>query len=398
MSNGLNTNDYLVRELRTEKKLGKNDPDDWLRKAIGFVKQKPWFAITVVIPTLLATLYYGIIASDLYVAETHFVIRSAAQPQGAASLGTFLQSVGFSRSTDDTFSVHDFIMSRDIVNDLAAKQNLKSILTRPEGDFIHRYPPAWGHNTFEQLFNSYKNLITVEYDTSTGISTLEVRAFRPEDAYSLAQGILSRSENLINRMNNRARADAVAAAQFDVNKAEKRVSRAQEAITQYRILTRDLDPKATATTSYTLLGQLLLQQANSRAQLAQLKSMSPNSPQIPSLNTTVSAIQAQINKANGQLTASKGSTTEHLSNYEKLLLEQEFATKALASASLSLETARQTANRQQLYLEEIVAPKVPDYAIYPKRILDTILVLMVSLLIYGIGWLISASVREHSGQ
>ena len=398
MSNGLNTNDYLVRELRTEKKLGKNDADDWLRKAIGFVKQKPWFAITVVMPTLLATLYYGVIASDLYVAETHFVIRSAAQPQGAASLGTFLQSVGISRSTDDTFSVHDFIMSRNIVSDLAAKQSLKTILTRPEGDFIHRYPPAWGRNTFEQLFRSYKNLITVEYDTSTGISTLEVRAFRPEDAHNLAKGILLRSEDLINRMNNRARADAISAAQFDVNRAENRLARAQEAITKYRIFTRDLDPKATAITSYTLLGQLLLQQANSKAQLAQIKSMSPNSPQIPSLNNTVNAIKTQIDKVNGDLTTSKYSTTEHLSNYEKLLLEQEFGTKALASASISLETARQTANRQQLYLEEIVAPKVPDYPIYPRRILNTLLVLMVSLLIYGIGWLVSASVREHSGQ
>jgi capsular polysaccharide transport system permease protein len=398
VSNGLNTNDYLVRELRTEKKLGKNDPDDWLRKAIGFVKQKPWFAVTVVMPTLLATLYYGVIASDLYVAETHFVIRSAAQPQGAASLGTFLQSVGISRSTDDTFSVHDFIMSRNIVSDLAAKQSLKTILTRPEGDFIHRYPPAWGRNTFEQLFRSYKNLITVEYDTSTGISTLEVRAFRPEDAHNLAQGILSRSEDLINRMNNRARADAIAAAQFDVNRAENRLARAQEAITKYRLFTRDLDPKATAITSYTLLGQLLLQQANSKAQLAQIKSMSPNSPQIPSLNNTVNAIKTQIDKVNGDLTASKYSTTEHLSNYEKLLLEQEFGTKALASASISLETARQTANRQQLYLEEIVSPQVADYPIYPRRIINTLLVLMFSLLIYGIGWLISASVREHSGQ
>jgi capsular polysaccharide transport system permease protein len=199
-------------------------------------------------------------------------------------------------------------------------------------------------------------------------------------------------------MNNRARADAIAAAQFDVNRAENRLTRAQEAITKYRLFTRDLDPKATATTTYTLLGQLLLQQANSRAQLAQLKSMSPNSPQIPSLNNTVNAIKTQIDRVNGELTASKSSTTEHLSNYEKLILEQEFGIKALTSASLSLETARQTANRQQLYLEEIVSPQVADYPIYPRRIINTLLVLMFSLLIYGIGWLISASVREHSGQ
>jgi len=116
------------------------------------------------------------------------------------------------------------------------------------------------------------------------------------------------------------------------------------------------------------------------------------------LRASVAALQAQLARANSELTGHDNSTTVQLSEFERLQLEQEFATKALASATASLETARQNAARQQLYLEEIVTPQLPDYPIYPRRLLTIALVLALSLLVYGIGWLVGASVREHAGR
>jgi capsular polysaccharide transport system permease protein len=81
-----------------------------------------------------------------------------------------------------------------------------------------------------------------------------------------------------------------------------------------------------------------------------------------------------------------------------LLLEREFATKALASATASLETARLEAERQQLYLEAVVAPNESDYPLYPERLRAIFLIVTSALLLYGIGWLVSASVREHTGR
>ncbi len=369
----------------------------WDRFAAA-IRTRPWFFVVVVIPTLAAILYYGLIASDLYVAEARFVVRTPSQTAGPTSLGALLQNAGFSRSTDDTFSVHDFIQSRDIVAELSRKNDLVTLLSRPEGDFLRRYPPIWGRRNFEQLYESYNNFVNVEFDTSTGISTLQVQAFRPDDSVRLARAVLASSESLINRMNDRARRDLVETGEADVRRAEKRVADAQLAITAYRLRTRDLDPRAQATASYTLAGQLSLQLANARAQLHQLETASPSSPQLPPLRAGVAALQTQLARANAELTGNNNSTTMQLSQFERLQLEQDFATKALASATASLETARQNAARQQLYLEEIVTPQRPDYAIYPRRLLTIALVLLVSLLVYGIGWLVGASVREHSGR
>jgi capsular polysaccharide transport system permease protein len=41
----------------------------WLRK-------RRWFIAVVVLPTLLAIVYYGFIAADVYVSDSQFLIRS----------------------------------------------------------------------------------------------------------------------------------------------------------------------------------------------------------------------------------------------------------------------------------------------------------------------------------
>ena len=78
-----------------------------------------------------------------------------------------------------------------------------------------------------------------------------------------------------------------------------------------------------------------------------------------------------------------------------LTLERDFADKQLASATSSLEAARIDADRQELYLEEVVQPNEPDYPAYPQR-LATLAVVFASLFgLYVAGSLIIAGAREH---
>ena len=72
----------------------------------------PLFVFAVLIPTLVATVFYGLIASDTFVSEARFVVRSPQRPQ-FSGLGALLQGGSFSRAQDDTYSVHDYVLSRD---------------------------------------------------------------------------------------------------------------------------------------------------------------------------------------------------------------------------------------------------------------------------------------------
>src|SRR6202007_2563257 len=93
-----------------------------------------WFWAIVGLPTLVAGVYYFAIASDLYLSEAKFIVRSPKQVQ-TSSIGALLQSAGLGRAVDDTAVVEDFIMSRDAVRRLEKQNNLRAVLGRPEGDF-----------------------------------------------------------------------------------------------------------------------------------------------------------------------------------------------------------------------------------------------------------------------
>ena len=73
--------------------------------------------LTVVLPTALAILYYGLFASDVYVSESRFVVRSPDKPS-TSGLGVLLKSAGFSNAGDEIFAAHEYVKSRDALKDL----------------------------------------------------------------------------------------------------------------------------------------------------------------------------------------------------------------------------------------------------------------------------------------
>src|ERR1700757_3832522 len=76
-----------------------------------------WLWAIVGLPTLAAGAYYFGIASDLYLSEARFIVRSPKQVQ-TNPIGALLQSSGLTRASDDTAAVQDFMMTRDAVRKL----------------------------------------------------------------------------------------------------------------------------------------------------------------------------------------------------------------------------------------------------------------------------------------
>jgi capsular polysaccharide transport system permease protein len=355
-----------------------------------------WFWTIVGLPTLLAGVYYFAIASDLYLSEAKFIVRSPKQVQ-ASGLGALLQSTGLGRAEEDTSAVKDFIMSRDAVRKLEQKDDLRAVFSRPEGDFVTRFPGIlFWRKDFEALFARYDHFVSVETDTSTGVTALQVKAYRPEDAHALASALLNYSEQLINELNERARRDALDTARGEVDRAEHRIADIQTELTAYRVKQKMLDPKSASTGVLELLGQMNAAQTNARAQLGELLNNSPNSPQIPLVKTRIASLDKLIAEEKTKLSGESDSVVSALTEYERLNTQRELAEKALASAFTSLEAARIEAQRQQLYLETIAQPNLADYPLYPKRIVSFITVVATCMLAYGLVWLLVANVREHS--
>jgi capsular polysaccharide transport system permease protein len=212
----------------------------------------------------------------------------------------------------------------------------------------------------------------------------------------MARALLEFSEQLVNQLNERSRQDLVGAFQREVEQTEQQIGKIQTQLTAYRIQQKMLDPKSAATGPLELLAQMTAQQTNARAQLAELIRNSPNSPQIPLIQTRIASLDKLIGEQRTKITGDNDSVATALTEYERLDVQKLLAEKTLASALASLESAKLEAQKQQLYLETIAQPNLADYPLYPKRAISFATVVVSCLLAYGIAWLLIASVREHA--
>lgn len=356
-----------------------------------------WFWAIVGLPTLLSAVYFFAIASDQYLSEVRFLVRAPAKAQ-LGGIGALLGGSVSAPGIEDTYAVSDFILSRDAVNKLDADIDLRSLLGRRGGDLLSRFPGllAFGRNDFEALYKAYGRFVWVDIDSQSGIATLDVKAYRPEDAQKIARELMAYSERLVNALNERAHNDAVATFQREVDAAQQHIEAVQAKLTTYRIQQNMLDPKSAATGPLELVAKLIAQQTAAQTQLADLVRNSPHSPQIPLIKTRIASLGQSIEDARAKITGSNNSVATAQSEYERLNVELALDEKALTSAFTSLESARLEAQRQQLYLETIVQPNLADYPLYPKRLVSFLVVVVSCLLVYGISWLLVASVREHA--
>lgn len=362
--------------------------------AATFLRQIPIsFLIVVVAPVLAASFYFLLIATPRYVAEAKFVVRSATERQ-PSSLGVALQGVGIPGGQTDAFAVHAYINSRDGLRQVMGAVPVEEIYGPGRADPLSRVPAVFARPSFESLFKGTRRYISVAYDSTTGISTLRVQAFRPRDAQIVSEALLAGGESLVNRLNLRAEGDAVAEGERTVVEAQARVARAQAELADFRNAERFIDPESTATAGGELVSQLLLTIANLKAERSQIAAEAPLSPQLSIIDGRIRAYEDQVQQARGAIAGGADSLVPKISQYEQLATEREFSQRALLAATQALEAARLDSRRQKLYLERIVNPSRPDEPLEPKRWLSILAVLAIALTVYGTGWLIAAGLRE----
>jgi capsular polysaccharide transport system permease protein len=351
------------------------------------------FKLTVLAPTAVALLYFGLIASDQYVSESHFVVRSP-EKQSPMGFGAVLSSVaGFSKSLDDTHSVHDYIRSRDAMTAVNVTIDLRQVYG--SADWFGRFNSLGLDDSNEALFRYYQKKIAVQLDSASSISVLNVRAYSAEDAVRINEQLLNIGEKLINKLNERGRQDLIQFSSKEVAAAEERSKVAAKALSDYRTMKGVVDPEKQSSIQLQQISKMQDELIATRTQLAQIETLSPENPQIPALRTRITSIETEIKNETNKVAGGNVSLARKAGEYQRLALEREFADRQLASALISLEQARNDAQRKQLYLERIVQPSKPDVAVEPKRLRSIFSTFIIGLVAYGILSMLFAGVREH---
>lgn len=356
--------------------------------------RKPLFLVTVVVPTLLAIVYFGLLASNVFISESQFVVRSPDKP-AQTGLGILLKSTGFANAGDEIYSAQNFIESRDALNALNRNDYLYRIYTSSQVSFIDRFDPFGFNASHEKLFEYYRSHVELSHDTTSSIVTLKVRAYTSNDALQVNERLLQLAEDLVNRLNERGRRDMIGFAQREVADAEARATRAALALSSFRNAKGVVDPEKQATVQLQMISKLQDQVITTETQLAQLRIFTPQNPQIPTLQAQVQELRRQIAAQSAQITGNQQSLAGVAAEYQRRQLESQFADRQLAAAMASLQEAQNEARRKQAYVERIVQPSRPDKAMEPRRLRGIFVTFAMGIVAWGILSMLLAGVREH---
>lgn len=356
------------------------------------------FAVVVLIPFLLTVSYLYLIARDQYASTAGFTIRTEETGSASTLMGGLGSLLGTPTSGNASV-LNAFMQSQDIVQRVHNRLNLTAHYTRdwPSDPLFTLWPDA----TIEDLVWFWKRMVLVNYDASTGLMEIQVRARTPEMAQSIASAIIDESEEMINALNAQARRDTMANAQRDLDAALERLRAAREALTTFRARTQIVDPQADIQGRMGVINNLQQQLAQALVDHDLLLTVTNETdPRVRQAQRRIEVINDRIteerrNFATRDVTVFDTEYPRLISQFESLRVDQEFAEQTYRAALTAMDAARSNADRQNLYLATYVQPSLAQRSEYPERLLQSFLTLAFLMMIWAALALIYYSLRDR---
>jgi capsular polysaccharide transport system permease protein len=347
--------------------------------------------LVIGIPSLLAVLYYGLMASSQYVTTFQFAVRGPSQAAAGRSSAAAL--MGPTAMSPDAFVVTDYINSTQALTDVERGIDVRAMFSKPDIDFWARLKPGLSE---EELRAYWANMVWAHFDLISGNVSVSVRAFSPQESLRLAQALVTSSDQMFRKLNNQAQQDFVRVAEENVTRAQELLAASRQALYVFREEGGLVDPDKTAQASAAIIDDLRKQLAAAQAQHASIKAQTPNSPLLNSLTSQIAALEGRIRKEE-PLGGSKvrSVTAETLAEYQTLELERQAAEKQYTEALSLRSQAYLVAQNQQSYLALFVAPRLAQTSVYPDRLKAIAAVVLGAALAWFMGTLIVYALRDH---
>lgn len=352
------------------------------------------YLVFVILPFLASLFYYVFIASDQYIAEARFAVRSVADEATKDNVDSSVMSMR--PVSQDAYVVTSFIHSSEILKRISTQIDYRNIFSNEKADFLSRFDKQKSNEDFIKYWNDQ---VTTAIDGPSGIVTLKTKTFTPTDSTRLANIIIGESEKLINELSERAQKDVANRFGKEVERTGEIYRTALLALNDFQNSSRLLSPEAQATETGKLLAGLLQKKLEIDSRLFVLKQTNvENSPSYQQLTLHKQSVEEQIEKLHTELTGTKeadANLAQSLVRYSQLETDRRVAESLYEIARKNLDTAQAQAVRQVLYIVVFVSPNVPQDSLYPHRISTPLLVLLALTIGWTIIALIWASVEDH---
>ena len=362
---------------------------------IKALQRKSWVFWLAALLCVAAVTYWGPIASDRYVSEAHVIIQQTNSPVGSGlDLSSMIGMSGGSTRADQLL-LRDHLLSTDMLAKLEAQLGLREHYSDRRHDMLSR---LWAQDISQEwLHRYYLRRIGVELDEYAGVLVVRAEAFTPEKAYEITSVLVEEGERYMNQMAHRLAQEQVAFIEKQVAQISERVITARQAVLTYQNERNLVSPQGTAEALFGIISQLEGQLVTLKTQRdALLGFQHAQSPAVVDLDLQVAAVKKQITKEQSRLTSSERQTLNRIvEEYQRLEMNAEFAQEMYKAGLIALEKQRVEAGRMLKMVSVLQSPTHPQYPLEPRRIYNTVVFILSTLLLSGILTLLRVIIRDH---
>ena len=343
-----------------------------------------WTFIGIVaVPGLLYAAYLFRVASPQYVAEARFTVRGGL-PASLDQLGKGVNAPSL-LIIQDTQVILNYMQSRGMVEDLERSVGYQSLFSAGSIDWLSRLKP---HQAIERVVAYWKQHVALSVQMPSGIVVFTVRAFSPGDAVTLSTAALRASEQLVNRMNDTMRQDAMSLAEAERRRSEASLAARRADLERARNQEGILNVADESKGLTTLIGNVQAQILDMRQEYdSQRRYVRADVPQLRNLQTKIDAAEKQVAALRAKMTqtgpAPAKALSGSISRLDQANLENSIAEKLYAASLTALEQAHLASEGKLMYINAFVQPVVAQQAEYPKRGLDMLIFVLVAATAWG---------------
>jgi capsular polysaccharide transport system permease protein len=349
-----------------------------------------------VIASLLAAVYWLLIASDRYVSHAHVIIERTDLSGGQTmDFSNLIAGAGNTNRADQLLH-RDHLLSVDMLRKLNTDLKLRAHYADSSRDPLSR---LWSKDvSIEQFHRYYLSRVSVEYDDYAGVLMIEAQAFDPKMAHAITAMLVQEGERFMNqRAHNLARAQ-VGFLEQQVLQMNSRALAARRAVLDFQNRKGMVSPRATAEAIGAIVARLEAQRIDLQTQRASLQAyLVATHPNIVMLTQQIAAIDQQLARERARLAApSGGSLNRTVEEFQRLEADAVFADDVYKTALVALERGRVEAIRTIKKMSVMEGPTLPEYPVQPRRLYNTLISVLTALLVAGIAHLLMAIIRDHT--
>jgi capsular polysaccharide transport system permease protein len=375
----------LIAQIRDERLKG---------RFVSLLRQQELLRLTL-IASLMAIVYWGVIASDRYVSEAHVVIQSVDHASsGSIDIASILSGSGGSSRGDQLF-LRDYLLSVDMMNKLDRKLKLREHFSNWRRDPLSR---MWFKNTDQEKFHDYfLSRISVVFDDYSGVLIVKAQGYDAKTAHAIASELVHEGELAMNEMAHRLAQEQVAFSEKLVADSAARLMQARNALLSYQNSKGLVSPQSYAESVAATISRLEAQRSDLETRRTALSGyLALQAPDIVELNMQIEATNRQIGQEKTRLTSPQGnSLNSTVEEFQRLEMNAKFAEDVYKTALTSLEASRIEASRTLKKVSILQQPTIPQYPTEPRRIYNIIVFILAALILAGIISLLAAIIRDH---